>query len=265
MISSAILAAFLLTHCGESDKETSPEEENTDAGPTPIEERTIPGRTNPPEDLMKLQSEAKAMPPGPQRNRAIEAVAWDAVGVDQRMAAELLEELPAGYASRVRIVSRLALKIADKSVDDAIAWASSLNDPRERDEAFSRISVVMADDKPADAIGLLTTEVEEQRLRDRGTVQIVERWAKSDPRAALEWVATLPKNRVRSGGITRCLSQWIKDDPASAANWMQDVQDAQLSLDTVRAARSILTASTPEAREEFLEHVDDASLKEKLQ
>jgi hypothetical protein len=58
--------------------------------------------------------------------------------------------------------------------------------------------------------------------RDQGTLVLALKTVSSDPRSALEWVATIGARERRNEGIDGLLEVWLKQDPKAARAWVQE-------------------------------------------
>lgn len=260
---AGVVIVLGLCHC---DREEPVPEESPPAKPpgAKLREDRYPDHQSSIENLHARRDSAKALPEGPERERAVAGVAWNALELDPELSKELLEELQPGTPDRIRLIGHLAMRLADESPTAAVDWAAAIEDSSERQEAFARVAVVMANKDPVGASELLFKEVEEGRVRDRSTVQIIQRWSQTDPSSAAEWVRSFPAGRMRIAALRACLDPWIKSAPSTAASWINDLSDADLQSDAVLVVKPMISTQPDEAREAFTDAITNPQVLDDL-
>ena len=234
--SSAVVFLLLLSACDKKN-ESSAAGGNSDgpAKPSKMDRRSreereqkdrVERNSKAKEEILKALEAAEKEPDPQAREKALAAVAWDAIDIDREIAQRAFAGLTPGGEDAKRLVAHFAMRLADNSPDAALEWARSLERPEERDDAIGRIAAVVAESDPKLAIAL-TNEVPEGLMRDRASVQIVQRWSQSKPADAAQWVATLPEGRARKAALQNLANSWLGSDPVSFAKWASN-KDPQL-------------------------------------
>jgi hypothetical protein len=191
------------------------------------------------------------------REKALAAVAWDGIDVDRELAQKAFAGLtPGGEAAR-RLVAHFAMRMADDDPEAALEWARGLEQAEERSDAISRIAVVISTSDPKRAAALATDEVPEGLMRDRASVQIVQRWSQSAPADAAQWVATFPEGKARQAALESLAGSWLGADAPAFATWASK-EEAQLPELATAVAGSIRVIPDEAVRAKRLAALDEA-------
>jgi len=89
-------------------------------------------------------------------------------------------------------------------------WAAGLPAPYARD-MLPRVASALAKRNPELAVRLATPYLERDEFIGLPR-RIATRWAKRDPRAAFDWLATIPEGLERADGVTECARTWLSSD-----------------------------------------------------
>ncbi|MCW1921049.1 hypothetical protein OKA05_00690 [Luteolibacter arcticus] len=174
------------------------------------------------------------------REKAVAAVAWDAIDVDRELAQQAFAALAPGGEEARRLIAHFAMRLADTDPEAALEWARGLEQPAERDDALGRVAAVISATDPQRAAALALEEVPEGPLRDRTVVQVVQRWSQSAPADAGKWVAALPAGRARSAALEHLAGTWSAADAPAFAAWASK-QEPVLPEVTTAIASSLRT------------------------
>lgn len=264
LVLPTLVIALGLCQCERHEPESAEAAPERESAEPKIQRSRIPEHVDPMVELRQRREAAEALPEGPARAEALSAVAWNALEVDPELSRHLLDELEPGSPGRVRLIGHLAMRLAEQSPEQAAAWAGSLEQDAERHEAVARIAVIRANSDPVGATEWLFEQVGEGRVRDRSTVQIVQRWAQSDPAAAAEWIESFPSGRLRVASLRGCLDPWIRADPGAVASWMSGLDDAGLRDDSILVVKPMLEGRPPSDRNDFMNAVRDPDLRRAL-
>lgn len=198
------------------------------------------------------------------REKALVAVAWDGIDVDRELAQKAFAGLtPGGEAAR-RLVAHFAMRMADDDPEAALEWARGLEQAEERSDAISRIAVVIATTDPKRAAALATDEVPEGLMRDRTSVQIVQRWAQTAPADAAQWVATFPEGKARMAALESLASSWLGADAPAFATWAAH-QEGQLPELASAVAGAIRVIPDEAVRAKRLAAFTDESFRQRVE
>jgi hypothetical protein len=99
-------------------------------------------------------------------------------------------------------------------------WAAGLPASYARD-MLPRVASALAERSPEQAVRLAAPYIGTDEFAGLPR-RIATRWAKRDPRAALDWLATLPDGLERVDGVTECARTWLSsDDRQGFMDYMQ--------------------------------------------
>ncbi len=224
-----VFAGLLVGACERSD---DPETSGRPEGDTPSA-RTAdrferPLSEEPPPTPRERLADALGLEDPAERERKLEALAWDALELEPEVARQALDELPPGSPGARRLIGHFAMRLADDDVEAAVSWAQDFEDPGERAEAFGRLALVLANEDPERAATLVVTEMPAGRPRDRAVVQVVQRWAQQDAPAAGDWISSFPAGAARRAGIRELLNYWLPRRPDDAAAWVHQLGTPEL-------------------------------------
>ncbi len=125
-----------------------------------------------------------------------------------------IEEWVFGIANRQDrqgLMQILAESRVVKMEPDAVwEWAAQLPAPYARD-MLPRVASALATRSPAEAVRLAAPYLATDEFVGLPR-RIAMRWAKRDPRAALDWLATIPEGLQRVDGVTECARTWLSSD-----------------------------------------------------
>lgn len=171
------------------------------------------------EGLVKAFEAAQKETDPAARDKALAKVAWDALDIDREIADKAFSAITPGSEDARKLVGHFAMRMADESPEDALRWARELEQPAERDDAISRIAVVLSTTDPKRAAALALDEVPEGLPRYRAVAQIVQRWSQTAPADAGAWVSSLPEGMARKAVIVKLAITWSQSDAPALARW----------------------------------------------
>lgn len=267
-LATAPLLALLLASCGE--KKTPESRGGGDAAPAPGHSTTRKLRAaddeSDPRKVLREAFEAAGTETDPTaREKALEAVAWDALDVDPELAREAFAALTPDSESSRRMVGHFAMRLADEDPERAIGWARGLGQEEERSDAFGRIAVVISATDPSRAATLVSEEMTAGPPRDRAVVQIVQRWSQAAPADAAAWIAVFPQGAARSAGIKAVAATWIQSDAPALAAWVEGREEGPVRTEAVFAAAEALRAASSESRPSLLGAFKDPAIRKQLE
>jgi hypothetical protein len=256
--------AILLMGC---DRTEAPARSESDgAGPMVTKAHREPGRKlqTTSRDAGR-QSLAKAMTSTKllERDKAIAQVAWESISSDPDLALEALQRISSESPEKLLLIQHMAMRMADENIDQALAWAATMESEREAAAARVRIAQVVADRDPARAAHLLSEFGLANREFDVAVVQVLQHWADRSAKDAAAWVVTFPADAFRKEGIHAVISQWTQSDRQAAFEWVSAQTDETLRAEAGDALVRRFLALPAETRSEWLQSAD-AILREKF-
>ena len=184
-------------------------------------------------------------------------LAWSASGddggADPRLFAEALAASP-GLRDRTELLSSLLSAWSGRAPEAALAWLDTIPDAARRADLLERAIQNFSSDRPGQNLALIL-RLPAGTGRDARVADIIGRWAKNDPDAALAWLhdhddpslasaaagvqgvligalaATdpvaalghwqeLPADESRAAAAPSLATAWSKTDPAAASRWL---------------------------------------------
>lgn len=246
----SLVATVVLAGCGGRERPRAPDGEaagSAESTPPPHHEPPGPGRRLSSAAESSLEK-AKTLPEGVERNQRLAEIAWQAVEGNPEMARRALEMLPAEHPERILLIQHLAMRQAESDPDKALASALDLSSESERSAAVGRIAVVISENDPVRAAGLLSDHGTAGRDLDVSLVQVIRRWAGKDPAAAAAWTSSFPAGEFRKASWDAVFTPWLAGDPSAALGWFSKIDDPDLRGEALRSLAAALRAATDEVR-----------------
>ncbi len=110
-------------------------------------------------------------------------------------------------------------------------------------EAWSTVASVVAGSDPA-AAAVFTLEMPEGAARAHGCARVADIWARSAPKEALTWIASLPASE-RFAAAPAALAAFAGSDPAAAAAWLRQQPEQDHLPQNTAALMSTWARSDP--------------------
>lgn len=233
------------------NRETSPTTKSSDRNLTSTQEREE-RPSKPPRDML---AEADALTPV-EREKALAAIAWDAIETDPQIAHEAFGKMSPGSPEKIRLIQHYAMRLAAENMDEAIEWAEALENQSEKSAALSQIAVVLAETDPQRAANILVDANIPGRDFDVTVVQVIQRWAAQSPAEAAAWVSMFPQSPAREAGVKVIAERWLPSDAPAAFAWLSGMKDAELRQETARAMEGVILQQPADTRVAWLQHAD---------
>lgn len=211
--------------------------------------------------LREILDALDALPPA-EREKELAAIAWNAMETDPPLTHEAMGRLSPGSAEKIRLIQHYALRLAEQNIDEAIAWAESLENVTEKSAALSHIAIALAETNPQRAAQLLTEADIPGRDFEVAVVQVIQRWAATSPPDAAAWVSQFPRNPTREAGVRFIAERWLPADAPAAFAWLGGMKNAELRQETARAMEGVILQQSEETRAAWLQHANEAIQKE---
>jgi hypothetical protein len=106
----------------------------------------------------------------------------------------------------------------------AAAWATSIAEPRKRDEALGRIVSAWATNDPVGASAWLR-QWPRDGTRDQLVTTFASQIAESDPETAIEWARSIQADSQRQQIVENVARTWIQTDRDAALQWIRSTPD----------------------------------------
>lgn len=134
-------------------------------------------------------------------------------------AAGVLAEANTTMETREEVMRRVAQLWAAQDSAGALAWATALPRPEERDATISDVCLQIARTKPDEAVRLRDRYAASDHLDhpDPTLVNLAQQWAEKNWTAALDWAAERPEGNERNEMISRLAFVQAQTSPANAA------------------------------------------------
>jgi hypothetical protein len=127
----------------------------------------------------------------------------------------------------------------------AIEAARGLPEGELRDGAIGRVAqIVVASD--ANAAFALIEEIPEGPLRDLLSSSIATYLGETEPARAAEWYSRMVSGKDREEGLTQILSKWTRFDPDAALNWAAGRPNASDLAEVIQYMARELTGDEPD-------------------
>lgn len=256
---------FCLLAACESEKKTDADKgtQTPPAGATRKERPVVQKGESAEARLARQLEEAEQMKDSPEKEALLEAIAWDAHEIDPEKAQKAFEVLPPGSEGAVRITGHFVMRLAEKDVEKAKEWAEGVENPLEKAEAYGRVAMVLASSKPAEAATLIAENMPAGRTRDRSVIEVMQRWAPGEPKAAATWIEKFPAGEARREGVAVVVRAW-KEKPADAAAWIGTIENEEVSSEAVQAFVSAHPEADEAQREQMLGYFSEPELRAKV-
>ncbi len=208
-------------------------------------------------ELRKILKTAAEIESPVAREKAIADVAWNALETDSELAVDAFLQLPTGSAEKIRLIQHYAMRLAEQSPNEALAWAATLGSELEIAAAYSQIALATAETDPRRAGTLLSEYGIVSREFDVAVVQVVQRWAAQSPRDAADWVVMFPPGPAREAGIKIIANRWLQADAQTAFSWLAKLQDPDIRREAVLGLEEAILQQPRNIRDTWLQQADD--------
>jgi hypothetical protein len=166
------------------------------------------------------------------RGAALEAVARHYMAVDPSSGAAWAAEIATGPDTR-DAVARVADRIAERDVAQALAWTRQLQPSPGQLEAYE---------------------------------QVFSEWARKDPTSGSQELLQMPSGRERDSAIHSFSRTLVAENPGDAIVWASAISDPELRLDTqIDVARSWNQSAPDAARSWIANHLPPEARNRALQ
>lgn len=196
------------------------------------------------------------------REKTIADLAWSALEIDPDLAREAFLRLSDSHPEKIRLAQHFAMRLAEQSPEEALAWADALSSEPEIAAAKGQIAIVLAEVDPQRAANLLSESGIVGHEFDIAVVQVLQRWAAKSAPDAAAWAISFPPGPARTAGISLIASQWAKADAAAAFRWMHGLQDEGVRKEAVLAMEMALLQQSEDVRDAWLQHADSETRSE---
>jgi hypothetical protein len=137
------------------------------------------------------------------------------VRTDPLAAAQFAETNSIGY-THDQVLQRVAQLWAATDSSAALNWATTLNNPAEREAILTEVCLQVAESDPAEAVRMRSQLVTDEKP-NWGLEALAERWAEKDFPAALDWALSRAASEQRDQLIARVAYVQSQTSPFEAA------------------------------------------------
>ena len=159
-----------------------------------------------------------------------ESLALDVAGsliADSALSAFLLlNEFPAG-PKMDEMMRQAAMELATADSAAAQQWANSQPDPAASELLWSAVATVMAENTPEDALSAALEHLTDPIVRDRVTLEIVQRWMQNDVSAAASHTLTLNGAAGRAAAHA-VAGYWSRANSEQCESWIASITNPEL-------------------------------------
>jgi hypothetical protein len=218
---------------------------------------------HPSKSSRELLAQADTLAPV-EREKALAAIAWEAIETDQQIAHEAFAKLSPSSPEKIRLIQHYAMRLAAQDIDKATEWAEKLETETEKSAALSQIAVLLSETDPQSAANLLVAADIPGRDFDVAAVQVIQRWASQSPSDAAAWVSMFPQNPVREAGVKIIAERWLSTDASAAFAWLSGMKDTELRQETACAMEGVILQQRAITRAAWLQHAN-TTIQEELE
>lgn len=171
-----------------------------------------------------------------------------------QIAVSALRNMPPG-AIRTKLTNTVAGTWAERSVTEALSWASTLG-PVEKSAALATIFAAgsMADPTSAAAAAQTLTP---GKSRTNAMVTVGGALAMEDPDHAMSWAASLLNGSDRDAAISGILMRLSNEDPQAAAKWLDKVPAGKIRRELTQQIAGQLALNDSRKAIEWLRERDE--------
>lgn len=158
------------------------------------------------EDLGSAIEWWEGLPEEPAKTTAGLAIAYEASRDHPLDALRLLSQFPQS-SERDEAVVHATRQWAEMDAEEAANWCSGVPDPLLRAKLLSAVATSWAELDGTKAALLVASNVGDREEQARAAVAVAQRWAQSQPEAALAWVSAFPEVRTRLAAFEAITSE----------------------------------------------------------
>ena len=195
--------------------------------------------------------------PGDQHN-AFEQLGQNLAYADIDRAIELLPRLPAGSAGRLKLQIASQM-IEQKTFDEAQVFVEQFKGTEEYPQMqVALVSQLVATD--TERALQMASSVEDPRIRDQLYTSIVVQQAARDPQRALHMLDSISDQNARTSAAGQIAYNWFAQDPAAAKAWMRGLPGGA-RRDTAIMAMATLGGNPASVSWEMVESINDDAMR----
>lgn len=163
---------------------------------------------------------AQELPVPLQRELASDAVimGWRETGPDLD---EFVGSLPPGDTQQRAAETLARRRVVALGAERALAWVEALASPPFRELMRPRITGAAAFADPAVAAAWAAPRITSDYRTSGLARRVATRWVRSEPEAAMAWLASLPAGGDREDGVLEAYRDWLSTRRAEAIAWIE--------------------------------------------
>ena len=131
---------------------------------------------------------------------------------------------------------------------EAVRWAESLPEGEPRSVALHRLANGYASRDPKAAAEWVEKFSGSDQNYLGGVVgEVGATWAREDPEAALDWIASLPERHGQKAGMRRTFGEWAHRDPTQASDYLNNMPASAAKDSAIQGFTGRLAWENPQA------------------
>lgn len=249
------LLALLLASCDQqkTPEESSKNSEKSSARSTKSErELSLKSKGQ----LRERLDAALATADEAEKESLLAALVRETMDKSPEFATEALAHMPLESSVRIELLRELAAAAVQKSPEEAITWAESLDSPATVQQAKEQIAIALGGTDPGQATKLALGDLDPSQPLNETSMEILQNWVGTSPTEAAAWVQKLPNGEARNTGIRSVATRWLHSDAKGAIEWNQGIRDESTKNESTKAIVEALAGTPDPIRESYLEKVD---------
>ncbi len=192
---------------------------------------------------------------GPNKEDAGNSLANAWVEKDPRAALEWVLGDANGHSANPYV---MAERWGDMAPTEAWKWALALPDGGVKSRILNSLAGEAAEVSPVEVANEVA-KMEPGLDQGSAAISTATSWAKTDPRAASEWVAQFPDSEFRNSAMNGIARNWASKDPAAARTWVQSLPPGNAQQEAWWGVTRGLAASHPEQATETVKNLTDTA------
>ena len=145
-------------------------------------------------DLQGALTAVAALPAGPERDEAVEAICFAQIQINPALAMEMAQTLQ----QPDNTVQDLLQQWAASDAAAAFVWASQQPAGLQHDKLIDRVAYMLSQTEPAQAASLVMEQMPPGPAQDEAAMTVLHQWGEKNLAAAAAWAQTLPAGPLQA-------------------------------------------------------------------
>ena len=182
-------------------------------------------------DLTGAARWAQSLPAGSDRDCTILDISYEAARFSPTSALTLAGALQPSRERNDLLVHAVA-QWADAEPEKALAWVAQVPDVPLRQAMVAAAAVVVSEENGETAADWLERYLADTSVQSNATVSVVQRWVRTAPLVAADWVSRLPESNMRREAVRDLIAGWFSESDQSAFDWLQHLPPSPFREDS---------------------------------